>query len=120
MDDPENPDTVAWYNLGPRPGESGSAVIAGHYGWKENIPAVFDDLHKLKAGDKIYVENEDGVSITFVVLETQIYDKDADASKVFWSDDGKSYLNLVTCTGVWNQDEETRSHRLIVFAERVE
>jgi sortase (surface protein transpeptidase) len=25
---------VAWFNLGPLPGENGSAVISGHYGLK--------------------------------------------------------------------------------------
>jgi hypothetical protein len=47
MDVPKGHVKVAWFNLGPSPGEIGSSVIAGHYGWKNNIPAVFDNLHKL-------------------------------------------------------------------------
>jgi len=120
MDVPEDKDDVAWYKFGPHPGENGNAVIAGHYGWKENTPAVFDNLHKLKIGDKIYVENKNGSLITFVVREIQIYDKDADASKVFWSDDNKAHLNLITCTGEWSDNEKTSSHRLIVFADKKE
>lgn len=72
----KGPAEVAWFNLGPRLGESGSAVIAGHYGWKNNIPAVFDNLHKLRNGDKISVEDEKGVATTFVVCEIQTYSKD--------------------------------------------
>ena len=53
MGTPKGPDTVAWYGLGPRPGEMGSAVIDGHSGWKDNVPAVFDNLYLLRAGDKI-------------------------------------------------------------------
>ena len=34
MDVPKSQDNVAWFELGQRPGASGSAVIAGHYGWK--------------------------------------------------------------------------------------
>ena len=118
MDVPKGPDNVAWFNLGPRPGENGSAVIAGHYGWKNNIPAVFDNLHKLRKGDKIYIEDEKGAKTVFVVREIQIYDKNVDASLVFGSSDGKAHLNLITCTGVWNKAEKTRSDRLIVFTDK--
>ena len=57
MDVPKQPDDVAWFDLGFRPGQKGSAVIDGHSGWKDNRPAVFDNLSKLKNGDKIYVED---------------------------------------------------------------
>ncbi len=30
MDVPKNAMNVAWYNLGPKPGEKGNAVMAGH------------------------------------------------------------------------------------------
>jgi len=118
MDVPKGPVNVAWFNLGPRPGEIGSAVVAGHYGWKNNIPAVFDNLHKLRKGDKIYIEDEKGGNIIFVVREIQIYGKNADASLVFGSSDGKAHLNLITCTGVWNKTEKSRSDRLIVFTDK--
>ncbi|MEK7657661.1 MAG: class F sortase [Patescibacteria group bacterium] len=118
MDVPKGPVNVAWFNLGPRPGENGSSVIAGHYGWKNNIPAVFDNLHKLRIGDKIYIEDEKGANIVFVVRKIQIYGKNKDASGVFYSSDGKAHLNLVTCTGVWNKTEKTRSDRLIVLTDK--
>ena len=118
MDVPKSPDDVAWFNLGPRPRENGSAVIAGHKGWKNNIPAVFDNLHKLRKGDKISVEDEKGVITTFVVREIRIYGKDEVVSDVFGSNDGKSHLNLITCTGVWNKAEKAFSERLIVFTDK--
>lgn len=118
MDVPKGPVNVAWFNLGPRPGENGSAVIAGHYGWKNNIPAVFDNLHKLRKGDKIYIQDDKGSVISFVVREIQIYGKDGDTSGVFGSSDGKAHLNLITCTGAWNKAEKTRSDRLIVFTDQ--
>src|SRR3989344_283531 len=61
MDVPKEPEDVAWFNLGPRPGETGSSVIAGHSGYKDNKPAIFDNLDKLQKGEKIYVEDEFGV-----------------------------------------------------------
>lgn len=118
MDIPKGTNEVAWFNLGARPGENGSAVIAGHNGWENNIPAVFDNLHKLRKGDKISVEDEKGAIITFVVREIRTYGKDETASDVFVSSDGKAHLNLITCTGVWNKAEKTRSERLIVFTDK--
>jgi len=46
MDIPKSISEVAWYNLGPRPGENGSAVVAGHYGWNNSVPAVFNNVVK--------------------------------------------------------------------------
>lgn len=118
MDVPKDPAEVGWFNLGPRPGENGSAVIAGHYGWKNNIPAVFDNLHKLRVGDKIIVEDEKGVTTTFVVREMRTYGKDEIVPNVFNSSDGKAHLNLITCTGTWNKAEKTYSERLVVFTDK--
>jgi len=118
MDAPKGPDEVAWYNLGPRPGEIGSAVMAGHYGWQNNIPAVFDNLDKIHEGEKIYTQDENGAIITFVVREIRIYGMNDDASDVFFSNDSKAHLNLITCTGSWDDVEKTFSERLIVFADK--
>ena len=89
-------------------------IMAG----KNNIPAVFDNLHKLRKGDKIYIQDDKGSVISFVVREIQIYGKDGDTSGVFGSSDGKAHLNLITCTGAWNKAEKTRSDRLIVFTDQ--
>ena len=118
MDVPKGPDDVAWFDLGPRPGEKGSAVIAGHYGWKNNIPAVFDDLSKLKIGDKIYIVDDLGATTTFVVSEIGTYDQNGDAANVFSSNDGKAHLNLITCEGVWNVASKSRPSRLVIFTNK--
>jgi LPXTG-site transpeptidase (sortase) family protein len=118
MDVPKGPNDVAWFQLGVRPGETGSAVVSGHYGWKDNIPAVFDNLHKLQKGDRIYIEDDKGVIITFVVRESKLYNWDANASGVFDSSDGKAHLNLVTCEGSWDKVQRNYSNRLVVFADK--
>lgn len=118
MDMPKGPAAAAWFNLGPRPGERGSAVIYGHYGWKDGIQAVFDNLHKLKKGDKIYTEGEKGGVITFVVREIRSYVESADAPDVFGSSDGKAHLNLITCEGTWNKSRKSYSNRLVVFTDK--
>ena len=103
--------------LGARPGEKGSAVIAGHFGWRDGIPAVFDNLSKLAIGDVVSVEDDKGVSISFVVRKIKTFDKNGDAVEVFNSTDGKSHLNLITCAGVWDKDANTNSSRLVVFLD---
>lgn len=115
---PKGPADAAWYKLGPHPGELGSAVIAGHSGWKNNIRAVFDNLNKLQKGDKIYVIDEKGEVVIFVVREIRKYDLNANAEDVFNSNDGKSHLNLITCEGIWNEKEKGRPSRLIIFTDR--
>lgn len=116
---PDGPINVAWYDLGPHPGEVGSAVIAGHYGtWKSGEGSVFDNLHKLKKGDRVYVKDNKGVVSSFVVQESRSYDPHGDSSVVFGSNDGKSHLNLITCEGVWDEVTESYSLRLVVFTDK--
>lgn len=108
---------VAWYQFGPKPGEKGSAVIAGHYGWKAGQPSIFNDISKLVAGDKISTYDEAGTTQVFIVRAVKSYDPQADATEVFKSTDGKAHLNLVTCEGVWINRTDSYSRRLVVFTE---
>ncbi len=117
---PKGPKEVAWFNLGPRPGEKGSSVIDGHSGWKNGIPAVFDNLYKLRVGDKISVKNGKGVTTNFIVVKIKLYNPTADAASVFSSSDGKAHLNLITCTGTWDKVKKTHSDRLVVFTDKIE
>lgn len=118
MDVPNSPENTAWFNLGPRPGEIGSSVIDGHSGLKNNTPAVFDNLYKLQKGNKIYVEDSSGTITTFVVREIRTYKNNEEVPEVFNSSDNQAHLNLITCTGAWNDAEKTRSDRLVIFSDK--
>ncbi len=109
---------AAWFNLGPRPGENGTAVIDGHFGWRGKL-AVFDDLYKLERGDKVYVEDENGLRTTFIVREIKTFKENDYPLEVFNSKDNKPHLNLITCEGVWNKGEKSYSNRLVVFTDKV-
>ena len=116
---PKGPTDVAWYDLGPRPGNIGSSVIAGHYGtWINGQGSVFDNLNKLKPGDELYTKDSKGLITTFVVREIKNYNPKADAPEVFNLNDGKAHLNLITCEGVWDQVKQTYSNRLVVFTDK--
>lgn len=115
---PTGPANAGWYAQGPRPGEKGSAVIDGHFGYKNHIPAVFDNLHALQKGDKLYVKDIKGITATFVVIQLKTYGPNDYAPAVFRSSDGKAHLNLITCQGDWNQAQKSYAARLVVFANK--
>lgn len=118
MDVPKSKVNVAWLKLGQRPGENGTAVIAGHFDRENGKPAVFNNLYKLRKGDKLYIEDNKGVNTTFVVRKSRSYDPNANASDVFGSNDRKSHLNLITCEGIWNKVSKSYSKRLVVFTDK--
>lgn len=118
MNMPKDFADVAWYAPGPRPGENGNAVIDGHFGKKNGKASVFDNLHQLQKGNKIYVEDDKGVITTFVVRESRVYDPAADVAEVFIATDGQAHLNLITCEGVWDPVSKSYSKRLVIFADK--
>ncbi len=115
---PRGPTDAAWFDLSPRPGETGSSVIVGHYGWKDGIPAVFDDLYKLRPGDQLSIESEGGTTTTFVVYKILTYNQSENVPSVFNSNDGGAHLNLITCEGTWNKFSQSYSNRLVVFTDK--
>ena len=117
MDVKKDPVLTNWYDLGSRPGEKGSAVIAGHYGWDNGKGSVFDNLHSLKPGDELSVKDSKGASRTFVVRVSRSYDPSADATTIFRSNDNVAHLNLITCEGEWRASARTYSQRLVVFTD---
>ena len=119
MDVPSGTIDVAWFSLGPHPGDVGSAVIGGHYGIQNGVPFVFYNLDKLKAGDKIYIVNDKNDTLAFQIRSIASFDRNADATTVFTSHDGLAHLNLITCEGIWNQVNGTYPERLVVFTDAI-
>jgi LPXTG-site transpeptidase (sortase) family protein len=116
MASPSRADTVGWYKFGPRPGNEGSAVIDGHSGYADDREAVFDDLPKLKVGDKLFVKDAKGKRLAFVVRRKVLFARNASAAEVFGTTK-KRRLNLITCTGSFDVAAGTHSKRLVVFTE---
>lgn len=118
MDVPSGRTTSAWFNLGPRPGEIGSAVIDGHNGWVNGLPSIFNKLHTVHPGDIVSVEDDQGVTTRYRVRELKTYAINDRPSNIFTSDDGQAHLNLITCEGVWSKAKQSYSHRLVVFTDK--
>ncbi len=116
---PNNFTDVGWYKYGVIPGNSGSAIIAGHVNNGIALPAVFSRLEELQEGDDIYIKREDGQLLHFSVTKTDVFNFDSRLSEVFTGNDQK-LIKLITCTGTWIQDYKTHDKRLVVTAVLVE
>ncbi len=116
MDVPKDADNVAWYNLGPRPGEQGSAVIAGHLDKETGAPAVFWNITKLQKGDEIEVIDKDGKTYTYIVERAASYPYLSFPLQLVFAENDKKRLNLITCGGTWDADKKVYSERYVVFA----
>ena len=115
MDVPNNIWEAAWLRSGARPGAKGQAVIDGHL---DSVvgSALFKDLNKLTAGDKIYVSDARGAELTFRVTALQVAPLNGfPTMRVFGPSTGRS-LNLITCAGRYDTMHHTYDHRLVVFA----
>lgn len=119
MDVPAGSVNVAWFALGPHPGQVGSAVIGGHFGISKGVPFVFYKLDQLKIGDKVYIEDDKGATLIFQVRSIKLFNRNDDATTVFTSEDGLAHLNLITCEGIWNQINGTYPERRVVFTEAI-
>lgn len=117
MDVPKKNMNVAWYSPGTPPGDIGSAVIAGHYSWRNHAGGgVFNNIDKLRKGDILYVDDAQGKTMSFVVREIRTFKFDADARQVFSSNNG-ARLNLITCSGWWDSSKQSSTTRRVIFAE---
>lgn len=119
MSVPADAKSVGWFKGGPRPGEDGNSVIAGHLDTIEST-AVFWNLRKLKAGDYIYVTDENAKELEFKINRIESYPVDsAPLDRIFGASDG-SHLNLITCDGTWNPQKHAYNKRLVVYSDRIE
>jgi hypothetical protein len=105
---------TTWYAPGPRPGQAGNAVIAGHVDFAGVGPAVFWSLRSLAPGAAVWVIDDNGARRRFLVQGVEVYRlADAPLERVF-GDQAEANLNLVTCAGDF--DPVSRSYDLRVVA----
>lgn len=107
---------IGWYELGPSPGEPGSAVLAGHVDYNGERGAFFE-LRHLPVGAEVVVHGEGGVRRTFVVTEReQLAKSDVDLARYF-TRDGPTRVTLITCGGVFDQGPGHYLDNILVTAE---
>lgn len=119
MDVPSTDETVAWYMGGYKLGETGQAVIAGHYDTQTGAPAVFYHLSSLHEGDIVRVTGANGEVRTFTVTKIAVYENDNfPVIEVFGPAEDRG-LNLITCEGKYNQEVHNYSHRTVVYTKEI-
>lgn len=117
MESPSNFRDVAWYKEGARPGEDGSAVVAGHLDNALGMSGVFKNLDTLSTGSYVYVQTALNEEMRFRVMRVAEYPYDEVPTRELFDKDGGIYLNLITCSGSWLREHKTYDHRFIVYTE---
>lgn len=119
VDVPKNIFDVGWYDGSAKPGTNGAAFLDGHVSGPTQH-GVFYDIKKLQPGDKLTVEKGNGEVLSYTVVKNVKYSKDnvdmtAALSPVT---SGKNGLNLITCAGKFNAEDQSFQDRIVVFTEQ--
>jgi sortase (surface protein transpeptidase) len=108
---------AGWWAGGPRPGERGPAVIAGHVDSRTG-PAVFFRLSQLRAGDPISVVRRDGSRVRFVVRRSERYPKARFPTAHVYGATRRATLRVITCSGAFDRASGHYLDNTVVFADR--
>ncbi|MEU0275893.1 class F sortase [Streptomyces sp. NPDC006307] len=109
-------DKIGWYDKGVTPGETGPAVLIGHFD-TEKGPAVLKNVAKVRTGDEISVQRADGTTAVFRVRELEQVDKKAFPTAKVYGDTARPELRLITCGG--DLVDGHRSDNIILYADLI-
>jgi sortase (surface protein transpeptidase) len=104
----------AWFQPGPSPGQTGSAVILGHVDSYQG-PGIFFLLRTLAAGDQVDVTLADGVVTQFTVNTVTMYSKMQFPAQRVYGSHGSSALQLVTCGGIFDHQTGSYLSNIVVY-----
>jgi hypothetical protein len=116
MEVPEDAHEIGWYRPGVRPGEKGSAVLAGHVDSKEG-PGAFWGLRDLGLDDVVTITHADGTERAWRVVAREQYLKaELPTDELFVWGGETEQLALITCGGSWNRDRGSYRDNIVVYA----
>jgi sortase (surface protein transpeptidase) len=106
---------AGWYDLGPKPGQLGPAVLLGHVDSLSG-PAVFYRLSALLPGDAVTVDdgNQD---VSFVVSSVSTYAKDQFPTDEVFGPTPDAELRLITCGGPFDYSIGHYEDNVVVYAQ---
>ncbi|GAB2985433.1 class F sortase [Streptomyces pseudoechinosporeus] len=105
---------AGWYEAGTTPGETGTAIVAGHVDNAEG-PAVFYRLGAIKNGSTIEVERHDGTVALFSVDAVKVYDARDFPDKKVYGAARRPELRVITCGGDYSTTTGYQGN-VVVFA----
>lgn len=94
----EDANLAGWYAAGTAPGQSGTAVMAGHVD-NSRGPAVFYRLGSLHKGDQVQIARDDRAVAYFAVDAVEVYPKNDFPDRTVYSPAPNAQLRLITCGG---------------------
>ncbi len=106
---------VGWYRFGPRPGDTGSAVLAAHIAYN-GVDGVFRNLTEMRPGDLFSVNFSDGSAREFQVLGLRQWSKLEIPLEDLFARDGTPRLVLITCGGNFNRALDSYDDNVVVVA----
>ncbi|MFI6688155.1 class F sortase [Streptomyces sp. NPDC050485] len=109
-------DRIGWYDKGVTPGQTGPAVLIGHFDTVKG-PAVLKNVSQVKVGDTVSVTRADGRTAEFKVRALEQVDKKTFPTQKVYGDTDRPELRVITCGG-----ELTGGHRpdnIILYADLV-
>jgi sortase (surface protein transpeptidase) len=115
---PASTSVAGWYTGSPRPGQVGSAIIAGHID-SDRGPGVFFRLRQLRPGDRVYVRHADGTLAVFRVYAEHMFAKDHFPTQKVYGPAPDPELRLITCGGVFDAATGSYLSNIVVYAAQV-
>jgi sortase (surface protein transpeptidase) len=110
----QNKNLAGWYEAGTIPGETGTAIVAGHVDNAEG-PAVFYDLGALKRGARIEVDRRDGSVAVFTVDAVEVYAAHDFPDEKVYGAAPRPELRVITCGGGYSRATGYQGN-VVVFA----
>ncbi|MFF4506046.1 class F sortase [Streptomyces sp. NPDC001401] len=110
----DRPKLVGWYQDGPSPGETGTAIAVGHRDTRTGA-AVFAALAQVHPGGRIEVRRADGRTAVYTVDRVRIFDKDRFPDKEVYGPSTRPELRVLTCGGLFTR-RAGYSSNVVVFA----
>jgi hypothetical protein len=112
---PDRPETLGWYRYGPRPGGTGSAVLAGHVDSLRYGIGPLARLRTIRPGDRLTVVTSTGRTAFRVVTAGLIDKQDFPARRLF-DRTSSPRLWLLTCGGAYDPRHGGYQDNLVVAA----
>ncbi|MEY2227980.1 class F sortase [Streptomyces sp. BF23-19] len=109
-------DRIGWYTKGVTPGQTGPAVLIGHFDTARG-PAVLKDVSRVRTGDEITVSRADGTTAAFRVRELEQVDKKHFPTAKVYGDTTRPELRVITCGGAITDGH--RPDNIILYADLV-
>lgn len=116
MELPDDVQRVGWYEPGVRPGESGSAVLAGHVDSRTTGPGALFELRRLDPGATLEVELADGTVQRWEVVARSRYGRDELPIDELFRWEGPQQLKIITCGGDFDPATGSYEENVVIHA----